>query len=65
MPVGVEVAPLEVRLADTAAVADAEDARVEAQAGGVKTDEVATLPLGLRYQFATGSPKHSPIVTPL
>lgn len=59
------MATLEVRLTDAEAKVDAEDARVDAQAGGVKTDEVATLPTGLRYQFDSGSPKHSPNVTPL
>jgi hypothetical protein len=34
-------------------------------AGGVKAEEVATLPVPGLYQFASGSPKHSPIVTPL
>jgi hypothetical protein len=59
MPVGVATALLAVRLAE------AEEARVDAQAGGVNTEEVATLLLGVRYQFAAGSPKHSPMVTPL
>jgi hypothetical protein len=58
--VGVETTALEVRLAE----AEEDEARVDAHAGGVKTDEVATLPVGLRYQFSAGSPKHSPIVTP-
>jgi hypothetical protein len=58
-PVGVATAPLDVALAD----ADFE-AEVGAQAGGVNTEEVATLPVPLRYQLASGSPKHSPIVTP-
>jgi hypothetical protein len=34
-------------------------------AGGVKAEEVAILPVSALYQFASGSPKHSPIVTPL
>jgi hypothetical protein len=63
--VGVATAPLEVRLADTEAEDLADEARVEAHAGGVNTDEVATLPVPLRYQLASGSPKHSPMVTPL
>lgn len=64
MAVGVEMAALDVRLtvADEARVED--DARVEAQAGGVKTDEVATRFVGVRYQLASGSPRHSPMVTP-
>jgi hypothetical protein len=57
-PVAVATAPLDV------AVPAEEDARVDAQAGGVKTDDVATR-LPLRYQFDSGSPMHSPIVTPL
>jgi hypothetical protein len=57
-------APLDVAMADTDLDADAEEARVDAQAGGVNTEEVATLPSPLRYQLTSGSPKHSPIVTP-
>jgi hypothetical protein len=60
-PVGVATAPLDVGEAE----AMEEDALVYAQAGGVNTYEVATLSVGLRYQFASGSPMHSPIVTPL
>jgi hypothetical protein len=56
----VETSTLEVRLAE----AEDDEARVDAHAGGVNTDEVATLPVGLRYQFTAGSPKHSPMVTP-
>ena len=57
--VGVETTALDVRLTE------ADDESVDAHAGGVKTDEVATRPAGLRYQLASGSPKHSPMVTPL
>jgi hypothetical protein len=58
--VGVAATLLEVRLAE----AEEDDDSVDAHAGGVKTDEVATLPVGFRYQFSAGSPRHSPIVTP-
>jgi hypothetical protein len=58
------MAPLDVADAEADDPRD-EDARVDAQAGGVNTDEVAVRPDGLRYQFASGSPMHSPIVTPL
>jgi hypothetical protein len=34
-------------------------------AGGLKAEEVATLPSLVLYQCASGSPKHSPIVTSL
>jgi hypothetical protein len=62
--VGVATALLAVRVAEAVEARD-EEARVDAQAGGVNTEEVATLLLGVRYQFAAGSPKHSPMVTPL
>jgi hypothetical protein len=61
----VAATPLEVRLADTGTEANEDEVRVDAQAGGVNTEDVATLPVGLRYQFSSGSDRHSPIVTPL
>lgn len=57
--------PLDVALAETDVEADPEADAVEAQAGGLNADEVAGLAPGVRYQFASGSPKHSPMVTPV
>jgi hypothetical protein len=56
-PVGVATAPLDVALPEPAAKV------VDAHAAAVKTDEVATLAAAVRYQLASGSPKHSPNVT--
>lgn len=53
--VAVEVGALEVALPVDEAVEDAVDA---------VGDEVGTLPLAARYQLASGSPMHSPMVTP-
>jgi hypothetical protein len=52
-------AALDVRLPE------ADDALVDAHEGGVNADELATLPVPSRYQLATGSPIHSPMVTAL
>jgi hypothetical protein len=62
-PVGVATALLALTVA--VRLIDEDEARVDAQAGGVNAEEVAGLLLGVRYQFASGSPKHSPMVTPL
>jgi hypothetical protein len=59
--VGVEVAPVEVRLP----IAELDDDFVEAHAGCANEEVVATLPVALRYQLASGSFKHSPMVTPV
>lgn len=56
-PVGVATAPLDVALDAPAEVAVPES--------GVKADEEAGLSVGVRYQFASGSPMHSPNVTSL
>ena len=53
-----EITAVDVRLAEA-------DESVDAHAGGVKTDEVATRLSAARYQLASGSPRHSPIVTPV
>jgi hypothetical protein len=54
--VGVATATLDVALAAP---------EVVEEAGGVKTDDEAGRSVGVRYQFASGSPKHSPNVTSL
>lgn len=55
--VGVTTGALEVALTPVEAVG--------AQAGALKAETLAGLEDGVRYQFASGSPKHSPMVTPL
>lgn len=57
--VAVATTALEVRLPE------AEDReKVEAHAGGENDEVEATRFVGVRYQLACGSPRHSPIVTP-
>jgi hypothetical protein len=55
---------VEVRVSDKV-LDPTESEGVGVPAGGVKAEEVATLPSLVLYQCASGSPKHSPIVTPL
>ena len=55
-PVGVEVVTID----------DAEEvAEADIVAGGVKDDTVATRGVPALYQFSSGSPRHSPMVTPV
>lgn len=51
-PEAVGITVLDVAVAEPLAVAEG------------PADEVATLPFPARYQFASGSPIHSPMVTP-